>query len=109
MSSKHKKNKSKRFDKKNAHRFALMHRSHHDPLFDVPGASKFVLRPQTENPDTEEFLEELQSRVDCTMAGEVQGYQWRTRSRGMAGKVLKYGNVQGYVPHCFRNEESCEA
>ena len=64
MSSKHKKNKSKRFDKKNAHRFALMHRSHHDPLFDVPGASKFVLRPQTENPDTEEFLEELQSRVD---------------------------------------------
>ena len=59
-----KKNKSKRFDKKGSHRFVVMHRSHLDPLYDVPGASKMVLQPATDKLETEEFLEDLQTKLD---------------------------------------------
>ena len=38
----------RKFDKKTAHRFTLMHRSQLDPLYDEEGASKLVLHPQNE-------------------------------------------------------------
>ena len=42
-----------------------MHRSHLDPLYDVPGASKMVLQPATDNPETEDFLYEMQTSLDA--------------------------------------------
>ena len=35
----------RRFNKKGAHRFHLVHRSQRDPLYDEPNVSKYVLLP----------------------------------------------------------------
>ena len=68
MSKNRSKTKSKRFDKKNAVRFNLMHRSQLDPLYDEDGASKMVLHPVDEFTEQSEFYrkmrEEQNTKVD---------------------------------------------
>jgi protein LTV1 len=53
------KTKSKRFDKKNAIRFQLVHRSQLDPLYDEEGASRMVLHPVDEYTEKSDFYQKM--------------------------------------------------
>ena len=54
----------RKFDKKTAHRFTLMHRSQLDPLYDEDGASKLVLHPQNEQTAEGSVYAELREAQD---------------------------------------------
>ena len=78
----------RRYDKKGSHRFVVMHRSHLDPLYDVPGASKMVLQPATDNPDTEDFLHEMQSSLDKEAFEKLKALKAATENGGLPKKGI---------------------
>ena len=56
--------KHKRFDKRNAVKFQLMHRSQLDPLYDEEGASKMVLHPVDEFTESSDFYQNMRNEQE---------------------------------------------
>ena len=88
----------RRYDKKGSHRFVVMHRSHLDPLYDVPGASKMVLQPATDNPETEDFLYEMQTSLDAEATEKLKKLKEANESgKGVDASILDTVNEFGFA------------
>ena len=72
----------RKFDKKNAHRFTLMHRSQLDPLYDEDGASKMVLHPQNERTAEGAVYARLRAAQDREHEGVTVGEGGGESKRG---------------------------
>ena len=94
----------RRYDKKGSHRFVVMHRSHLDPLYDVPGASKMVLQPATDNPDTEEFLHEMQSSLDKEAFEKLKALKAATEDGGLKKKGIDTSILDTVNEYGFAND-----
>ena len=94
----------RRYDKKGSHRFVVMHRSHLDPLYDVPGASKMVLQPATDNPDTEEFLHEMQSSLDKEAFEKLKALKAATEDGNLTKKGIDTSILDTVNEYGFAND-----
>jgi protein LTV1 len=90
----------RRFDKKGSHRFVVMHRSHLDPLYDVPGASKMVLQPSTDNPDTEDFLIAMQESLDAEATAKLK----KLKEANESGKPIDAAILDAVNEYGFAND-----
>ena len=75
----------RKFDKKNAHRFTLMHRSQLDPLYDEEGASKLVLHPQNDHTAEGHVYAELRRAQDQDLARKRAEAEFADEHGGYAG------------------------
>ena len=94
----------RRYDKKGSHRFVVMHRSHLDPLYDVPGASKMVLQPATDNPDTEDFLHEMQSSLDKEAFEKLKALKAATEDGDLTKKGIDTSILDAVNEYGFAND-----